>query len=256
MRSNTIYENKKIGTRVYKKDKYVVKSFPKSLSHLYRNEIKINMFVSHRHIVKFHYSNYSEKGDMMLLWFDYAPHGDLFQYIHKRKGLKIAVSEAVTYVILPLVSAVYYLHINDIVHMDIKPENVLFGDRMHLYLCDFGLSCNINTCKSKYHTIGTMDYATPEQLKGTTTDLKKVDIWCMGMLIYEMFHKKVPYNLDKCKNIGELYEKYKSVTLKSTKNIQLDTLLHLMLKFDPNERADICQVMKLVSAIHGTSFQC
>jgi serine/threonine protein kinase len=247
----TLYRNKRLGTKVCRVEKddqfYVVKSFPKQLVHLYSNEIYINKQLSHKHIILFHYAIVSN--NRVTLFFDYAVNGDLFDLIYNRSKLVQDVSLILLKVIRPLLSAVHYLHINDIVHMDIKPENVLFGQGYHLYLADFGLSIPLNNMiEARQSTmIGTKAYVSPEQILEHVVDYKKVDIWCLGLLIYEVFHRQVPYKLQTCKTKQELLVSFNAVSLKSTRNKNIDFLIYRMLQFDPIDRIDIQEARALIT---------
>ena len=247
----TLYRNKRLGTKVCRVEKedqfYVAKSFPKQLAHLYRNEIYINKQLAHKHIIPFHYAIMGN--NRVTLFFDYAANGDLFELIHKRSKLVQDMSLVIPKVIKPLFSAVHYLHINDIVHMDIKPENVLFGQGYHLYLADFGLSIPLNDLIEQRQStlIGTKAYISPEQILEHVFDYKKVDIWCLGVLLYELFHRTVPYKLQTCKTKQELLVSFNAVSLKSTHNKNIDFLIYRMLQFDPMDRIDIQEARALIT---------
>ena len=247
-----LYHNKRLGTKVYRIKSndvyYVVKSFPKDLVKLYKNEISINKQLSHSHIIKFHYALFTNSH--VMLFFDYAPNRDLFEYIYKHSST-FSLQEAIQLVVKPLIAAVHYLHVNDIVHMDIKPENVLFGKEMHLYLADFGLSRQLDPLQKTVALIGTTAYAAPEQLLNPSMecDLKKIDVWCMGMLLYELMHKKAPYKLYKYKSKELLLAGYKNTKLATTRNKQLDLMIYRMLQFDPIDRLDAYELLQSCTAL-------
>jgi serine/threonine protein kinase len=110
-------------------------------------------------------------------------------------------------IIYPLLKAVFYLHTNNIVHRDIKPANI-FIHNSNLYLGDFGYSITLS--KDEYCTdlAGTITYMAPELLYyyiGKTQVLKykyEVDIWAIGIIVYEtLFHLK-PFGLTIYKNFS------------------------------------------------------
>lgn len=89
--------------------------------------------------------------------------------------------------------ATKYLHSQPvpIIHRDIKPENILvFGDV--LKLADFG-SCNIKDKLMKETVCGTPEYLAPEMLNNQGHD-EKIDIWCIGILLYELLTGQTPFN--------------------------------------------------------------
>ena len=80
-------------------------------------------------------------------------------------------------------------------YRDLKPENVLFGKDGYLLLADFGLATKVAKNKLARSFCGTAEYLAPEMLKGQGHD-QTVDIWTIGILLYEMlvgippfFHK-------------------------------------------------------------------
>ncbi len=100
-----------------------------------------------------------------------------------------------------------YLHAYDIVHGDVKPTNILFDEEGRVRITDFGLSHSSPNpfldilsklllfgfvIKTELHG-GTPAYMSPEQLKGAKPD-KSVDIYALGVLLYELFTGSLPYS--------------------------------------------------------------
>ncbi len=82
-----------------------------------------------------------------------------------------------------MIDATVYLHSKNIIHWDIKPENILLSFN-GVKLTDFGWS--IHSPKGSRKTFcGTLEYLAPEILRKNEYD-KSVDIWCLGILTYEM----------------------------------------------------------------------
>ena len=100
-----------------------------------------------------------------------------------------------------------YLHAYDIIHGDVKPSNILFNDEGQVRITDFGLSHFSSNnfldilsqillfglfIKTNLHG-GTPAYMSPEQLRGAKPD-KSVDIYALGVLLYELFTGSLPYS--------------------------------------------------------------
>lgn len=239
-KTKLLYHNKRLGTKIfhviYNGKVYAVKSFPKSLAMLYKNEIMINKQLKHIHILPYHYAQ--STSTRVYMYFDYAVKGDLFELIHNHE--ETSIEYKVSKIIKPLISAVSYLHIHDLVHMDIKPENVFMGEDYYLYLADFGLSIDLNRLDDyKKMVIGTRAYAAPEQLLGQVVEYKKIDIWCIGLLLYELFHKKLPFTFKEHLPFEKVFSIYESTVFATTHNKRLDLLIYRMLQFDPIDRIDI-----------------
>ena len=92
-----------------------------------------------------------------------------------------------------------YLHSRDppIIHRDIKPENILLDKNNNVKLAgkpllkvDFGWSNFLNKPRKTY--CGTFDYLAPEMIDKSGHD-EKLDIWCLGVLAYELLTGKTPF---------------------------------------------------------------
>ena len=79
-----------------------------------------------------------------------------------------------------------------IIHRDIKPENVLLGDKMIAKLTDFGWSNYMQEDVVRNTVCGTPIYLEPELIKEKGHD-EKVDIWCIGVLLFELTTASVPF---------------------------------------------------------------
>jgi len=98
-----------------------------------------------------------------------------------------------------LASALDYLHANGIVHRDLKPENVIVAGDGQLRLMDFGTAlldgARRLTWRHTGESIGTPDYMSPEQIKGTRGD-DRSDVYGWGVLMYEVLTGRVPFEGD------------------------------------------------------------
>lgn len=81
------------------------------------------------------------------------------------------------------------MHQNLIAHRDIKPENIVMSHGV-CKLCDFGWATICDDRRKTY--CGTFDYASPQILEGVEYD-EKVDLWCLGILTYELLVGKAPF---------------------------------------------------------------
>ena len=118
---------------------------------------------------------------------------DLFDYIEVRKGMSEHQCQSI---FKQIVLAVYHLHKHGIVHRDIKDENVIVDERGIIKLIDFG-SAGYTKLGPFDVFVGTIDYASPEVLRGEKYEGKPQDIWALGILLYTMLYKENPfYNVD------------------------------------------------------------
>ena len=167
---------------------------------------------------------------------DFAQGGELYFHLHNNK---IFESERVKFYVIEIVIVIEYLHKNDIIYRDLKPENVLIDKMGHIKLTDFGLSkmlnveeaiANKNRSKnSKAFTIcGTPQYLAPEILKEKGYD-ESVDWFSLGCLMYEMLTGTSPFKLRKSKKFDfTLFEdpvSYPSFLTEDEKNLIMNLIV-------------------------------
>ena len=143
-----------------------------------------------------------------------------------------------------VISAVYYLHNMNpiIIHRDIKPENVLLADNLVAKLTDFGWSNYMQEDEKRTTVCGTPIYLAPEIIKEQGHD-EKVDIWCIGVLCFELITGNVPFqgnDIDTLKdNILHL-----KITWPKDINIDAKNLIKKILKSDPASRISLEEMLQ------------
>ena len=154
-------------------------------------EIYIQSRIFHQNIVRLLYVKESSQSYDLIM--EYANGGTLFYYIRDKKYL----SEKESFKFFSqIINAVYFLHKNDYIHRDIKPENILLYDNNNCKLCDFGWCVRIEEGKQRNTYCGTTEYMSPEIINNKNYS-KEIDIWSLGILLYEMVHGYSPFKPDK-----------------------------------------------------------
>lgn len=89
-----------------------------------------------------------------------------------------------------MLRALEFLHSHDIIHRDVKPENLLIRSNGLLKVCDFGFARSLKQNASAVYTdyVSTRWYRSPELLVGDANYSKSVDIWAIGCIYAEMFN--------------------------------------------------------------------
>ena len=126
----------------------------------------------------------------------YYPAGNLSQLIQDKK-LTQTQKEAIA---KGIIAGLAYLHQQEVVHRDLKSSNILIAERADgeyiPKIADFGLSKLVNNTNNSYFSNsfggGSLLYAAPEQLAAGNIR-KNVDLWSLGVVLYELFLEKLPF---------------------------------------------------------------
>jgi serine/threonine-protein kinase Chk2 len=160
------------------------------------NEVRIMRQLQHPCCIKL--LDNIDAGNQVYMFLEYCPGGDLLSRIIDNKYLQEPLSKFYFY---QLCHAIQYLHLNEVTHRDLKPDNILLmGDDEEtlLKVSDFGLSKDV--AQSDLRTIcGTPLYVAPEILESKfnhNTYSKKVDIWSLGVVLFTMLSGTLPFSND------------------------------------------------------------
>jgi serine/threonine protein kinase len=106
--------------------------------------------------------------------------------------------------IVQIASALSVAHAAELVHRDVKPENILLDDKGEAYLTDFGIARPVmpsrvgraaQTLSATGLPVGTPEYMAPEQLRGEPMD-QRADIYALGAVLYELLTGHAPHEAD------------------------------------------------------------
>jgi len=221
-----------------KESKYIVaiKVLQKSqllkagVEHQLRREIEIQSHLRNRHILRMYGYFYDSKRIYLIL--EYSPGGELFKRL-TQKG-RFSERTSARY-INDLAMALDYCHSKHVIHRDIKPENLLLGAYSEIKIADFGWSVHAPT--SRRNTLcGTLDYLPPEMVEGRDHD-EKVDIWSLGILLYEFLYGFPPFEAE---GHSATYRRISRVDLrfptKPTISSEAKDLIRRLLVKDPSKR--------------------
>jgi serine/threonine protein kinase len=112
------------------------------------------------------------------------------------------VSEScLCFIVYQILNGLKYIHERKIAHLDLKPENIVVGDYLTVKLIDFSISLDYSKTgakKIKLPFVGTCFYRAPEILSQKTIDVKdlnKVDLYSLGVIIFNLAFDSYPYGL-------------------------------------------------------------
>lgn len=137
-----------------------------------------------------------ETSHELVLITEYAAGGELFHHCVVEETFK---EKDVIKIMRQILEGLIFLHDRHIVHLDLKPQNILLTTKSKPYgdvkLCDFGFARLVNTGEDIRDIIGTPDYVAPEVLsyEPITTS---TDMWSVGVLAYVMLTGHSPFTGD------------------------------------------------------------
>ena len=228
------------------------------------NEIQILKELNHPNIVKFEEIKKTKNHYYIIM--EYCNGGELYKALEKymNKNKKPFNQEIVQHLMRQIVEAFKYIHGKNIIHRDIKLENILLNydneeDRKNLNIMkanvkiiDFGFAAKIEKSGLKYTTLGSpinMDPIILNELKKKGKKTRKLgydqraDIWSLGTICYEMLIGKCVFDAE---DLDDLVQKVENgtYTVPTSLSREVISFLNGMLQYDANERLNINQLAK------------
>merc|ERR1712018_421283 len=200
-------------------------------------EADIMKRLDHDHIIKVHEIIDTESTFYIIM--EYASNGDLFSRLDCGRMDETEAKEK----FYQIISAIRYCHEEQhVIHRDLKPDNVLFDSQNNIKIADFGLSEEFVPGEKLNTFCGTPEYMAPEVFKGQKFDGPKVDVWSLGVMLYEMLTATIPFPGSTWPQIIErvLRGKYYEPDYISEES---KDLIRMMLVLDPSNRATLNDVL-------------
>ncbi|XP_061575341.1 serine/threonine-protein kinase SIK2 isoform X2 [Cololabis saira] len=206
-----------------------------NLEKIYR-EVKIMKMLDHPHIIKLY--QVMETKNMLYLVTEYAKSGEIFDYLAKHGRLSELEARRKFWQIL---SAVEYCHNRNIVHRDLKAENLLLDGHMNIKIADFGFGNFFQPGEPLATWCGSPPYAAPEVFEGQQYEGPQLDIWSMGVVLYVLVCGALPFD-------GPTLPVLRQRVLEGRFRIpyfmteDCEHLIRRMLVLDPSKRLSVAQI--------------
>ncbi|KAI1903860.1 hypothetical protein AGOR_G00031570 [Albula goreensis] len=233
----------KLATHIITKAKVAIKMVDKTqlddenLKKIFR-EVQIMKMLRHPHIIRLYQVMETER--MIYLVTEYASGGEIFDHLvaHGRMAEKDARRK-----FKQIVAAVHFCHCRNIVHRDLKAENLLLDHNLNIKIADFGFSNLFSRGQLLKTWCGSPPYAAPELFEGKEYDGPKVDIWSLGVVLYVLVCGALPFDGSTLQNLRArvLSGKFRIPFFMST---DCEYLIRHMLVLEPSRRLSMEQICK------------
>lgn len=146
--------------------------------------------LSHPHIVSIFDVGSDHNHHYLVM--EYVDGPDLEEYIKKNSPIPF---EKVINIMDQVLSAMALAHKHNVIHRDLKPQNILMDKNGNIKIVDFGIAVALNksTMTQTNTAMGSVHYMSPEQARGSMAT-KQSDIYSLGIVLYELLMGKVPFS--------------------------------------------------------------
>ncbi|KAM3923471.1 serine/threonine-protein kinase SIK3 [Leptodactylus fuscus] len=240
----------KLATHIVTRAKVAIKIIDKTklddenLKKIFR-EVQIMKMLCHPHIIRLYQVMETER--MIYLVTEYASGGEIFDHLvaHGRMAEKEARKK-----FKQIVTAVHFCHCRNIVHRDLKAENLLLDANLNIKIADFGFSNRFTPGQLLKTWCGSPPYAAPELFEGKEYEGPKVDIWSLGVVLYVLVCGALPFDGSTLQNLRArvLSGKFRIPFFMST---ECEHLIRHMLILEPSKRLSMEQICKHKWMCHG-----
>ncbi|KAI4874464.1 hypothetical protein NFI96_023378 [Prochilodus magdalenae] len=200
-------------------------------------ELQIMQGLEHPFLVNLWYSFQDEEDMFMVV--DLLLGGDLRYHLHQNVHFK---EETVKVYICELALALDYLQSCQIIHRDIKPDNILLDEHGHVHITDFNVATVLKDSEKATSMAGTKPYMAPEMFQsfvdGGPGYSYPVDWWAMGITSYEILRGWRPYDIHSSTAVDDVLNMFRGerVRYSSTWSKGMVALLRRLLTKDPESR--------------------
>jgi len=142
-------------------------------------------------------------------------------------------------------------HDRGVIHRDLKPQNIMMNKRGEVVIMDFGLAAITGELTGAEARNGTPAYMSPEQLKGAGVTAKS-DIYALGLVLYELFTGKRPYDAQSMQQLLDLQEAAHLASMTSVAadiDPAVEKIIRRCLDPDPSKRPS--SALNVLAALPG-----
>lgn len=184
-----VYNDQDVAVKLLRLDSCEDSAIATRLERQFMQEVHCLSQLHHPNIVQFVAASW--KPPVCCLIMEYVPGGSLRAFLRKYEPGSIPVKTIIS-MALDVALGMEYLHSQGIVHRDLKSENLVLTDNLHLKLTDFGVGCLETECDLRSADTGTYRWMAPEMISHKHYS-KKVDVYSFGIVLWELVTGLLPF---------------------------------------------------------------
>ncbi|XP_024358978.1 serine/threonine/tyrosine-protein kinase HT1 [Physcomitrium patens] len=184
-----VYKDQVVAVKILMIDRYENSATATKLERQFIQEVHNLSQLHHPNIVTFVAASW--KPPVCCLIMEYVPGGSLRAFLHKKESGSLPYKTMLS-MALDIAKGMEFLHSQGVVHRDLKSENIVLTDDLHLKLTDFGVGCLETECDSNSADTGTYRWMAPEMISHQHCS-KKVDVYSFGIILWELVTGLIPF---------------------------------------------------------------
>lgn len=155
----------------------------------FKQELLLARQITHNNVIRIF--DLGIAGGIRFITMEFVEGEDLKRYVERRG--KLALEQAIS-IVKQICQGLQAAHSEDVIHRDLKPQNILVDSDGRVRIMDFGLARTFeNTSLTRTGTlVGTADYMSPEQVRGGPIDTRS-DLFAAGIIFYELLTGVLPF---------------------------------------------------------------
>ncbi|EFJ44410.1 hypothetical protein VOLCADRAFT_82801 [Volvox carteri f. nagariensis] len=210
-----------------------------------QEEMSVLSSLKHPNIIRLYDVHFQSNTFFLIM--EFAGNGSLVHFMHTHGDpVKHSLDEATAArVFVQMVSALDYCHRRRVIHRDLKPENILMDEYYNLKIADFGLAA-VAAPFSGGLTLqcGTPEFTAPEITVGREYDGPSVDIWSMGVILYEALCGALPFKGTTQAGLFKAIQRGSFDPLPMYISSECKDLVRRMLLVDPQARITMDEILR------------
>lgn len=218
------------------KDPYIVAKFREEANHY--------LYLSHPNITRL--VDFIERGEKLFLIMEFVEGETLADYIMSL--VHPVDDEKLLDIFTQILDTVAFLHQNEILHLDIKPDNIMITPDGLIKILDMGISAKISDARHLAKKCGSPSFMAPEQIKGEELG-RYTDIFALGVTLFDLVTGKLPFYGN---SRDEIFEKSLTGSYPlladayADANVSLQPVIDKCLNPNPLKRYSTCEEMEYV----------